>query len=45
VQVKAWLVYTLARLGIFAAAVLLLLLTGLPWYWATIGGAVIGLLV
>ena len=44
-QVKAWLVYTLARLGIFAAAVLLLLLTGLPWYWATIGGAVIGLLV
>lgn len=44
-QVKAWLVYTLARLGIFAAAVLLLLLTGLPWYWATIGGAVVGLLV
>ena len=42
---KAWLVYTLARLGIFAAAVALLLLTPLPWYWAVIVGALIGLLV
>lgn len=44
-RVKAWLVYTLARLGIFAAALLLLLLVGLPWYWAAIGAALIGLLV
>ncbi|QWS34058.1 DUF4229 domain-containing protein [Curtobacterium aetherium] len=42
---KAWLVYTLARLGIFAAALLVLLLIGLQWYWAAIGGALIGLLV
>lgn len=42
---KAWLVYTLARLGIFAAAVALLLLTPLPWYWAVIVGALVGLLV
>ncbi|PZE85099.1 DUF4229 domain-containing protein [Curtobacterium sp. MCBD17_032] len=42
---KAWLVYTLARLGIFAAALLLLLLVGLPWWWAAIGAALIGLLV
>ncbi|MBF4613655.1 DUF4229 domain-containing protein [Curtobacterium sp. VKM Ac-1376] len=43
---KAWLLYTLARLGIFAAAlVLLLLLTPMPWYWATIVAALVGLLV
>ncbi|MGN8051293.1 DUF4229 domain-containing protein [Curtobacterium sp. 22159] len=43
---KAWLVYTLARLGIFAAALaLLLILTPLPWYWATIVAALVGLLV
>jgi len=43
--VKAWLVYTLARLGIFAAALAVLLVIGLQWYWATILAAVIGLLV
>jgi uncharacterized protein (DUF58 family) len=43
--VKAWLVYTLARLGIFAVAVALLLLTPMPWYWAVIVGALVGLLV
>ena len=42
---KAWLVYTLARLGIFAAALVVLFVIGLPWYWATIGAALIGLLV
>ncbi|GAA3337001.1 hypothetical protein GCM10017714_02110 [Curtobacterium pusillum] len=42
---KAWLVYTLARLGIFAAALAVLLVIGLQWYWATIGAALIGLLV
>jgi hypothetical protein len=44
-RVKAWLVYTLARLGIFAVALVVLLLIGLPWYWAAIGAALIGLLV
>jgi hypothetical protein len=43
--VKAWLVYTLARLGIFAAALAVLLVIGLRWYWAAIGAALIGLLV
>jgi hypothetical protein len=43
--VKAWLVYTLARLGIFAAALAVLLVIGLKWYWATILAAVVGLLV
>ena len=42
---KAWLVYTLARLGIFAAALVVLFVIGLPWDWATIGAALIGLLV
>ena len=42
---KAWLVYTLARLGIFAAALAVLLVIGLKWYWAAIGAALIGLLV
>ncbi|MBF4582619.1 DUF4229 domain-containing protein [Curtobacterium sp. VKM Ac-2865] len=42
---KAWLVYTLARLGIFAAALVVLFVVGLPWYWATIGAALVGLLV
>lgn len=42
---KAWLVYTLARLGIFVVALVVLLVIGLPWYWAAIGGALIGLLV
>ena len=42
---KAWLVYTLARLGIFAVALVVLFVIGLPWYWATIGAALIGLLV
>lgn len=43
---KAWLLYTLARLGIFAAALVLLrLLTPMPWYWATIVAALVGLLV
>ncbi|MDP4335040.1 DUF4229 domain-containing protein [Curtobacterium sp. A7_M15] len=43
---KAWLVYTLARLGIFAAALaLLLLLTPMPGYWATIVAALVALLV
>ncbi|GGL03376.1 hypothetical protein JOE58_001471 [Curtobacterium luteum] len=43
---KAWLLYTLARLGIFAAALLLLrVLTPMPWYWATIVAALVGLLV
>ncbi|QQD75370.1 DUF4229 domain-containing protein [Curtobacterium sp. YC1] len=43
---KAWLLYTLARLGIFAAAlVLLLVLTPMRWYWATIVAALVGLLV
>lgn len=42
---KAWLVYTLARLGIFAAALAVLLVIGLRWYWAAIGAALIGLLV
>lgn len=43
---KAWLLYTLARIGIFVVAlVLLLLLTPMPWYWATIVAALVGLLV
>ena len=44
-RVKPWLVYTVARLGIFAAALALLLLIGLKWYWATILAALVGLLV
>jgi hypothetical protein len=43
--VKAWLVYTLARLGIFAVALAVLLVIGLRWYWATILAALVGLLV
>ena len=42
---KAWLVYTLARLGIFAVALAVLLVIGLRWYWATILAALVGLLV
>lgn len=42
---KAWLVYTLVRLGIFAAVLAVLLVIGLRWYWAAIGAALIGLLV
>lgn len=42
---KAWLVYTLARLGIFAAALAVFFVLGFKWYWATIVAAVVGLLV
>lgn len=42
---KPWLLYTLARLGIFVAALLVLLVIGVPWYWATIIAALVGLLV
>jgi hypothetical protein len=44
-RVKPWLAYTLARLGIFVAALLLLLVIAVPWYWATIIAALVGLLV
>jgi len=43
--VKAWIVYTLARLGIFAAALAIFLVIGFKWYWATILAALVGLLV
>ena len=42
---KPWLTYTLARLGIFAAALVVLLVVAVPWYWATVLAALIGLLV
>ncbi|MGG7307819.1 DUF4229 domain-containing protein [Curtobacterium sp. AB451] len=43
---KAWLVYTLARLGIFAAVLaLLLLLTPMTAAWATIVAALVALLI
>lgn len=42
---KPWLLYSLARLGIFAAALAILLVLGLPWYFAAIVAAIIGLLV
>jgi hypothetical protein len=43
--VKAWLTYTLARLGIFAAVLAILLVIGIQWAFATIGAALISLLV
>ncbi|MBT2503378.1 DUF4229 domain-containing protein [Curtobacterium sp. ISL-83] len=42
---KAWLIYTAARLGIFAVALAVFLVIGFPWYWATIVAALVGLLV
>ncbi|KQO62345.1 DUF4229 domain-containing protein [Curtobacterium sp. Leaf261] len=42
---KAWLTYTLARLGIFAAVLAILLVIGVQWAFATIGAALISLLV
>jgi hypothetical protein len=45
VLVKPWIVYTLARLGIFAAALVVLLVIAIPWYWATVIAALVGLLV
>ncbi len=44
-RVKPWLLYSLARLGIFAGALVILLLLGLPWYFAAIVAALIGLLI
>jgi hypothetical protein len=43
--VKSWLLYSLARIGIFAVLLAVLLVIGLPWPVATIGAALIGLLV
>jgi hypothetical protein len=43
--VKAWLIYTLARLGIFAAVLVILLMIAIPWYIATIVAALVGLLI
>ena len=42
---KSWLVYTLARLGIFAAVLVILLMIAIPWPAATIGAALIALLI
>lgn len=39
------LLYSLARLAIFGAALTVLLLVGLDWLWATLAAAVIGLCV
>jgi hypothetical protein len=43
--VKSWLIYTLARLGIFAAVLVILLMIAIPWPAATIGAALIALLI
>ncbi|MFZ7086999.1 DUF4229 domain-containing protein [Curtobacterium sp. RRHDQ10] len=42
---KAWLTYTLARLGIFAVVLTILLVIALPWPVATIGAALLSLLI
>lgn len=42
---KAWLTYTLARLGIFAVVLAILLVIALPWPIATIGAALLSLLI
>jgi cytochrome c-type biogenesis protein CcmH/NrfG len=43
--VKAWLLYTVVRLAIFAAVLVILLLIGWQWYVATVVAALVGLLV
>jgi hypothetical protein len=43
--VKAWLLYTIARLGIFAAVLVILLVVGIKWYIATIVAALVGLMI
>jgi hypothetical protein len=45
VRVKAWLLYTVVRLAIFAAVLAILMLIGWQWYIATIVAALVGLLV
>lgn len=42
---NAWLTYTLARLGIFAVVLAVLLVIRLPWPVATIGAALLSLLI
>lgn len=42
---KAWLTYTLARLGIFAAVLAVLLVIGLWWPIAAVGAALLSLLI
>jgi hypothetical protein len=40
---KPWLAYTAARLGIFLAALVVLLLVGTGWIWGTIFATAIAL--
>ncbi len=42
---KPWVAYSLLRVGLFAAAFLLLWLLGIEWWLAAILGAVIGFCV
>ncbi|PZE26536.1 MULTISPECIES: DUF4229 domain-containing protein [unclassified Curtobacterium] len=42
---KSWLVYSLARIGIFAVLLAVFLVIRLPWPVATIGAALVGLLI
>jgi ABC-type bacteriocin/lantibiotic exporter with double-glycine peptidase domain len=43
--VKPWVQYSLIRLGAFAVILAVLLVVGVPWYWAAIIAAVVGLCV
>jgi len=43
--VRSWVLYTLARLGVFAAVLAILLLVGLPWWLAAIFATVIALAI
>ncbi|HOB58296.1 MAG TPA: DUF4229 domain-containing protein [Rhodoglobus sp.] len=42
---KPWVLYSLVRVGVFAIALAVLLIVGVPWWLAAIVAAVIGLCV
>ena len=44
-RVKPWVLYSLVRVGVFAIALAVLLIVGVPWWLAAIIAAVIGLCV
>jgi len=44
-MVKPWVAYSLVRVAVFAVAFTILLVIGLPWYFAALIAAVIGLCV
>jgi Na+/melibiose symporter-like transporter len=44
-RVKPWVQYSLIRLGVFAVILAFLLVVSVPWYWAAIIAAVVGLCV